>query len=182
VSTQAPLLWDNHTYLPQLPGTAAIDQLDRHRQAGFNVVFLNLGDADRDFESVLRMAAFTRSWLKAHSDRFILLNGVGEIDRARRERKLAVGFNVEGLFSLGEQIAGVSLFYDLGVRWALLVYNRRNQLGSGVHDGTDLGLTKLGRRVVAEMDRVGMIKCLPAQNGSNTRPIHASSGRAANAR
>jgi membrane dipeptidase len=160
VSALAPLLWDNHTYLPQLPGTAAIEQLDRHRRAGFNVVFLNLGDADRDFESVLRMAAFARSWLKTRSDRFILLNGVEEIERARRERKLAVGFNLEGLFSLGEQIAGVSLFYDLGVRWALFAYNRRNLLGSGVHDETDLGLTGLGRRVVAEMDRVGMIKCL----------------------
>lgn len=160
MTTAAPLLWDNHTYLPQLPGTKAIELLDRHRSSGFNVVFLNLGDADRSFESVLRMAAFVRRWLKARPDRFILLESLGDIDRARTENKLAVGFNLEGLYSLGDQLDAISLYYDLGVRWALFTYNVRNLLGSGVHDSSDNGLTSFGRAVAAEMDRVGIIKCL----------------------
>jgi len=52
------LLWDNHTYIAPVPGTPTIDQLDRHRRAGFSVAFLNLGDANRSFEHVVRMAAF----------------------------------------------------------------------------------------------------------------------------
>ena len=42
------LLWDNHTYCAPEPGTATIEQLDRHRRAGFSVAFLNLGDGGPD--------------------------------------------------------------------------------------------------------------------------------------
>ena len=154
------LLWDNHTYCAPVPGTATIDQLDRHRRAGFSVAFLNLGDADRSLEHVVRMAAFCRRWLKDHTDRFVLLQGLADVDDARRTGRLAVGFNVEGAFAIGDQLDAVSLLYDLGVRWMLLVYNRSNLAGSGVHDPVDQGLTPFGRRLAAEMDRVGMIKCV----------------------
>jgi membrane dipeptidase len=154
------LLWDNHTYIEPVPGTPTIEQLERHRRAGFSVAFVNLGDANRSFEHVVRMVAFCRRWLKEHPDRFILLDGVEDIRRAKRENKLAVGFDVEGMFPVGSQVDAISLLYDLGVRWMLFVYNRRNLAGSGVHDPEDEGLTAFGRQLAAEMDRVGMIKCL----------------------
>jgi membrane dipeptidase len=40
----------------------------------------------------------------------------------------------------------------------LMVYNHANALGFGVHDPHDTGLTAFGYEVIAEMDRVGMIK------------------------
>src|SRR6266851_9406481 len=92
------LLWDNHTYIAPVPGTPTIDQLDRHRRAGFSAVFVNLGDANRSLEQILRMAAFCRRWLKDNPDRFIPLESVEDVERAKREGKLAVGFDVEGMF------------------------------------------------------------------------------------
>lgn len=156
----ADIIWDNHVYLPPVPGNFAISEIERHRRAGFNVAFLNLGDANRSLEHVVRMAAFFRRWIKANPDRFILLETIRDVERARDEGKLAIGFNVEGLFPVGDQLDAISLLYDLGVRWMLFVYNRRNLAGSGVHDPEDAGLTPFGRAAAAEMDRVGMIKCL----------------------
>jgi len=143
-----------------MPGTATIAELDRHRQAGFAVAFVNLGDANRSLEHIVRMAAFCRRWLEDHPDRFMLLESVQDIEKAKRENKLAVRFNIEALFSIGDQLDALSLLYDLGVRWAALVYNRANNVGSGVHDPQDPGLTPFGRAAAAEMDRIGMIKCL----------------------
>jgi membrane dipeptidase len=154
------LLWDNHTYIAPFPGTPTIEELERHRRAGFTVAFVNLGDANRSFDHVVRMAAFCRRWLKERSDRFILLDCVEDIQRAKREEKLAIGFDIEGMFPIGSQVDAISLLYDLGVRWMSFVYNRRNLVGSGVHDPEDEGLSEFGREVAAEMDRVGMIKCL----------------------
>jgi membrane dipeptidase len=48
------------------------------------------------------------------------------------------------------------MYYDLGVRWMLIAYNRGNLVGGGCHDAEDKGLTKFGRNVVEEMERVGM--------------------------
>jgi membrane dipeptidase len=53
----------------------------------------------------------------------------------------------------------VDLYYDLGVRWMSIVYNRRNLSGSGCHDAEDAGLTTFGHELVRRMDEVGMVKC-----------------------
>lgn len=45
--------------------------------------------------------------------------------------------------------------YDLGIRFASLTWNGENQLAGGVN--SDAGLTRLGRFVVREMERCGMI-------------------------
>lgn len=152
--------WDNHVYLPEHPGSSAIDGLERHREAGFGAVMLNVGDADAGLEFVIRMIAHVRSWIDRNHDRFLLIENVSDIGRARLDGKLAVGLNLEGLFAIGEQIEMLSLLRDLGLRWALFVYNRRNLMGCGVHDPVDDGLTQLGRKAVIEMDRLGIIKCL----------------------
>ena len=143
-----------------VPGTSSIKGLERHRSAGFTVAILNLGDSDRPLDHLLTLAAFFREWLGDHSDRFTLLRNVADIGRAREEDKLAVAFDVEGAFSVGDRLETVSLLYDAGVRWMSFVYNRRNLAGSGVHDQTDEGLTQLGVALTEEMDQVGMIKCL----------------------
>ncbi len=52
----------------------------------------------------------------------------------------------------------MSLFYDLGVRWMLIACNHNNSLGGGCQD-SDTGLTDFGRRIIDEMERVGMVLC-----------------------
>lgn len=121
------------------------------------------------------MAAFFRRWITEHSDRFIMLSGAEDEARARREGKLAIGFNLEGMYALRYQADLLFLLYDLGVRWALLVYNRQNLVGSGVYDPVDEGITPFGRKVVPEMDRIGMIKCLSHTGHRTVRDILACS-------
>ena len=50
----------------------------------------------------------------------------------------------------------VSFYYDLGVRQMLMAYNRNSRAGGGCLD-EDGGLTELGRHVIGEMNRVGML-------------------------
>jgi membrane dipeptidase len=51
----------------------------------------------------------------------------------------------------------VQIFHDLGVRIAQLTYNTANNVGSSCYEPTDCGLTRFGRNVVREMNRVGMV-------------------------
>src|SRR5262249_2279560 len=109
-------------------------------------------------EANVRQIAQFRHWVRAHSDRFSLVTDVKSIHRAKTEGKLAVAFDLEGGVGLGGQLDMVSLYYDLGVRWMLIAYNRNNALGGGCQDN-DSGLTKFGRSVITEMERVGMVVC-----------------------
>ena len=79
-----------------------------------------------------------------------------DIKRARKDGKLAIAFDLEGMNSLNGDVNMVSLYYDLGVRQMLFAYNLNNLAGGGCHDG-NVGLTPFGRDVIKEMNRVGMV-------------------------
>lgn len=153
------IVWDNHGCLPQSDPAPWLHELQQYRDGGVDVAMINLGDSDYPLENVIRMAAHLRGYIRDNADKYVLASSVEAIRRAKREGKLAIGFNIEGAFSIGEQLSLIQLYYDLGVRWMLMAYNSRNLVGAGCHDATDEGLSAFGRKFIAEMDRIGMIKC-----------------------
>ena len=104
------------------------------------------------------MLAAMRDWLARHADRYRLIETIDDIDRARAEGKLAVGFDIEGARAIDDQLSLVRLYRDLGVRWMLVAYNRNNLAGGGCQD-EDAGLTAYGRRMLEEMANVGIVAC-----------------------
>jgi membrane dipeptidase len=156
---QSSLVWDNHTCTTIHPNRAeSLTYLRRHKAAGVDIVTLNVGFDAVPNENAIRLLADFRWWIRAHGSEFALIERASDIERARREGKLAVCFNLEGANCLYGQPSMVSLYYDLGVRWMLFAYNHTNALAGGCQD-TDPGLTDLGRQVLTEMERVGMQVC-----------------------
>jgi membrane dipeptidase len=153
------LVWDNHSCATLQPGhDEFMTQLRRHKAAGVDVVCLNVGFDGAPPENTFLLLADCRRWLHEHSKEYALVGSVEEIHQARRANKLAVCFDLEGGNCLYGRPSMVSLYYELGVRWMLFAYNRNNALAGGCQD-TDQGLTDLGRQVLAEMERVGMVVC-----------------------
>jgi membrane dipeptidase len=106
----------------------------------------------------LPMLTSLHNWISRHGDDYVLARTVTDIESAKRDRKLAVVFDIEGGKAVESDIRLVEVFYNLGVRWMLLAYNKSNRLGGGCQD-EDPGLTDFGRRVIDEMQRVGMVLC-----------------------
>ncbi|WP_165191528.1 dipeptidase [Caulobacter soli] len=156
-----PLVWDNHGCMPLRAGDGDfLPQLERYRASGIDVVGLNVGFGLQSLEEHVRVLAWFRRWLTDHADRYVLVGTIAEARAAAAAGKLAVFFDIEGTGPLDAGDLGlVQLFYDLGVRWMLMAYNRQTAVGSGCYDETDGGLTAFGRQVLAEMERVGMLVC-----------------------
>jgi membrane dipeptidase len=153
------LVWDNHGCMPLRHGdTEFLPQLERYRDAGVNVVSLNVGWGEQGIEDHVRVLANFRHWIGSHGDRYQLAHSVADIEAAQRAGKLAICFDIEGMQAVGGQLAMVELYYDLGVRWMLIAYNSNNEAGGGCQDD-DPGLTALGRAIIEEMNRVGMVVC-----------------------
>ncbi|MFT4605069.1 MAG: membrane dipeptidase [Rhodothermales bacterium] len=110
------------------------------------------------WEEGVRVLSFMRSWLLQHPEHYRLVRRPEDILEARKEGKLAVAFDIEGMMGLGGQLSMVQTYYELGVRWMLIAYNRNNEAGGGCMDD-DGGLTDYGRSVIREMERVGMTLC-----------------------
>ena len=89
--------------------------------------------------------------IEAHRDACILARTVADIERAKREGKVAILIGTEGTRWLEGQLEPLRIFHRLGLRELQLAWAFPNQV---VPDGN---LSAFGREVVAECNRLGVI-------------------------
>lgn len=78
--------------------------------------------------------------------------------RLNREGRLVAFKSMENSYELGEDVALLKEFYDRGVRLAGPVHGANNQFADSSGDKPKWnGLSPLGRKWVAEMNRLGMV-------------------------
>jgi membrane dipeptidase len=131
--------------------------LPRFAAAGTTFISLTVSLDRFGVEHTLKLLAFERARFLGAPERYVLVEKVEDIRRAKREGKLAVGFNFQGSNPLGADASMVALYYRLGIRHMLIAYNQRTHAGDGCHERTDGGLSRYGIRLVEEMNRVGML-------------------------
>jgi len=149
------IVWEAHACLPLHP-RADFAPIDRLHAAGCNYVSINIGMDMNPLSQVMSVIGGFRTTIAAHPDRYVLARHVDDIERAAAEGKLALGFDLEGAMPLLEQPAMVALYRDLGVRQMHFAYNRNNSVAGGCHD-EEMGLTPLGRRMVAAVNEAGVL-------------------------
>ncbi|HYW31134.1 MAG TPA: membrane dipeptidase [Gemmatimonas sp.] len=82
--------------------------------------------------------------------------------RIHASGKRVIFIGVENGFQMGTDIGNLKKFYDMGGRYMSLAHNRHSQLSdsnTGESDGVWLhnGLSPLGRQVLTEMNKLGMM-------------------------
>jgi membrane dipeptidase len=98
-----------------------------------------------------------------HPDRMTMAFSVADIERARREHKLAALMGIEGGHSIENDLHLLRDYYRLGVRYMTLSWSNTNEWADSSGDIDDAkvqhhnGLTDFGKQVVLEMNRLGMI-------------------------
>jgi membrane dipeptidase len=152
----AALVWDDHSGFDPVGGAHRLEQLQRWVNSGVHYLSINVGYDVIDWQTSLEVLAGFRAWLQQRPEQYLLVRTAGDIHRAKAEGKLAVTFDLEGMNALNGSADMVNVYYELGVRQMLFAYNLNNLVGGGCHD-TDIGLTALGRAVIGEMNRVGML-------------------------
>ncbi len=82
-----------------------------------------------------------------------------DVVRIAKTGKRAIAIGVENGYPVGDEIANLERFYDLGARYITLSHSRHNQIcdSSGPEEPMHNGLSAFGKQVVAEMNRLGMI-------------------------
>jgi membrane dipeptidase len=131
--------------------------LPRYAASGVNFVSLSIGGDNAGIAETIRLIARERRRLLAEPARYLLASGIGDIERARREGRLATLFHFQGTDSFEGDLGMVETYYRLGVRHALLAYNTRNRVADGCMEPGNAGLSAFGRRLIAEMNAVGML-------------------------
>ncbi|UUL75565.1 dipeptidase [Pseudarthrobacter sp. Fe7] len=99
-------------------------------------------------------------WLELvnrNPDLVFLATSGADIETAKEQNRIAVFLGFQNASPFEDDYRYVELFHRLGVRIAQLTYNNQNLIGSGCFESDDAGLTRYGRVIVEEMNRVGML-------------------------
>lgn len=127
-------------------------------------------DADSQLHDVLRE-------LDAFYDQVAPLAGVrvvksrADLSMARAQHQLAALLSLEGCGCLRGSVEILRMLHELGVRGAGLTWNPSNELADGCGELRGSGLTRAGRAVVREMQRLSMWIDLAHLHDSGVRDI-----------
>jgi microsomal dipeptidase-like Zn-dependent dipeptidase len=149
------LIWDDHSGFDPVTNYD-LEHLEDWRQAGVDYLSIDVGYDVIDWERAIKNLGAYITWLEKRPDKFLLVRRADDVLEAKKTRRMAITFDLEGMNALNGDPSLVALYYRLGVRQMLTAYNKNNLAGGGCHD-KDTGLTAYGRRVIAEMNRVGML-------------------------
>lgn len=80
-----------------------------------------------------------------------------DIRAAKTDGQLAVVLQFQGTEPIEYELALIEAYWRLGVRIIQLAYNRRSPVCDGSEEPNDAGLSAFGRRVVPELNRLGIV-------------------------
>ena len=80
-----------------------------------------------------------------------------DIEKAKQENKTAIFFGLQNCSPIEDNIEYVEMLKQQGVLFMQLTYNNQSLLATGCYEEKDAGITRMGREVIKEMNRVKMI-------------------------
>src|SRR5690606_13421060 len=94
----------------------------------------------------------------AESDgELVLILEPDDVREAKRRGQIGLIIGVEGAEAIEYDPALMRCYHRLGLRIMTLTWHQRNLVADGVHEPNPGGLSKLGRALVEEMNRLGVI-------------------------
>jgi membrane dipeptidase len=123
---------------------------------GVSAGFATMALTDDDLTSTVRRIAAWYRDARAHPE-VLPASSVADLRRAKAEGRLGVVLAFQNTSPFGDDLDAVELFHRLGVRAAVLAYNQAELAGDGCMEPRNAGLSAFGHRLIAEMNRVGML-------------------------
>ncbi len=157
-------------YLTGLEDTQV--DIPKLEQGGLDAVWFSLYQGqDQDFTPAGYQAAYETAMAKIEAvrrltseiapDRIGLATTAEEVRQIAASGRLVALMGMENGYAIGEDLSRVEQFAELGVRYLSLAHNDNNQLADSNNEQPDGarhgGLSPLGRQVVQEANRVGII-------------------------
>ena len=126
------------------------------RAGGVDAVHVTLVYHENFRETVANIECWNR-WFERWPEMIFQGFTAQDIAIARATGRTAVFFGAQNPSCIEDDIGLVEVLHRLGLRFMQLTYNNQSFLATGCYEAEDTGLTRMGREVVTEMNRVGMV-------------------------
>ncbi len=126
------------------------------RAGGVGAVHVTIAYWEDYDETLAHIAEWDRRF-EDFADLIVPARGAADIRRAREQGKTAIIFGAQNCSPIEDDIGLVQAMHDLGLRFMQLSYNNQSLLATGCYEREDPGITRMGREVIREMNRVGLV-------------------------
>lgn len=151
--------------------------LTKMRKGGMDAVFFAtyVGQKQRDDKTLLEKTEYAKKvidnfkrYAADHSSEIGIAYTADDVRRLKKEGRLIGIMAIENGYALGKDLSNVEMFYNMGVRYITLSHNNNNDICDaavtrdnpkyGFRKGPEWhGLSPFGYKVVAEMNRLGIM-------------------------
>ncbi|MCB1883242.1 MAG: membrane dipeptidase [Geminicoccaceae bacterium] len=125
-------------------------------EAGMAAVHVTICYHEMFRETVANIERWNR-WFERYPDLICPGRTAEDVRRAHAEGRTAIVFGFQNPSPIEDDIGLVEICHQLGARFMQLTYNNQSLLATGCYEAEDAGLTRMGREVVGEMNRVGLV-------------------------
>ena len=146
-----PVLIDNLQYANFSPKV-----FEQMRAGGVDAVHVTIAYHESFREMILNLEQWNR-WFEVHGDLIFKGTTAADVRLAQETGRTAIFFGFQNPSPIEDDIGLVEICHQLGIRFMQLTYNNQSLLATGCYENDDTGLTRMGKQVVAEMNRVGMV-------------------------
>lgn len=137
----------------------------RARQGGLDVAFMSVYTSPgEDAAGTARQKAHLQidaveAMAARHPGRFALLTSPADVQRLSGSGRVLLAIGMENGAPIGDDLAQLAAFHARGVRYITLAHSHSNRIADGSYslDRPHGGLSPFGERVVAEMNRLGIM-------------------------
>jgi microsomal dipeptidase-like Zn-dependent dipeptidase len=126
------------------------------RAGGVDAVHVTITYHETFRETVLQIERWNR-WFEQYPDLIFQGRTSADVKLAQKTGRTAIFFGSQNPSCMEDDIGLVEILHTLGLRFMQLTYNNQSLLASGCYEDDDTGLTRMGREVVAEMNRIGLV-------------------------
>ncbi len=126
------------------------------RAGGVTAVHVTIAYHENFRETVLNFEQWNR-WFEQFPDQIFQGRTGDDVRRAETDRRTAIFFGFQNPSPIEDDIRLVEICHTLGARFMQLSYNNQSLLATGCYEAEDPGITRMGRQVIGEMNRVGLV-------------------------
>lgn len=126
------------------------------REGNVDAVHVTIAYHESFRETVLNIERWNR-WFEQFPDLICHARSGDDVRAAKAAGRTAVIFGFQNCSPIEDDIGLVEILHSLGARFMQLSYNNQSLLATGCYEEEDPGITRMGREVIAEMNRVGLV-------------------------
>ena len=151
MDTKNPLIIDGLQYV-----NWTRELLQEAIDGGVNTIHVTIAYWENTQEALVNIETWSRRFLE-WGELIVPVKTAADILAAQQVGKIGIILGFQNSSPIEDDLSKVAMMHERGVRIMQLSYNNQSLQATGCYEKADSGITRYGREVIKEMNRVGMV-------------------------